>query len=106
MLESRELASSDLIDNAFDRNVGKYISFDCGGPLVRTDELEQFVRRRLSAHDGQNVAASVKGSFDSSKADVAGRSYNENGFRHGFEIETDCEMYYCANEVLRSSQAV
>lgn len=44
MLESRELASSDLIDNAFDRSVGKYISFDCGDPLIRTDELGQLVR--------------------------------------------------------------
>lgn len=96
MLESRQLASADLVNYTLDARVRKDISFDKGDALLRSDMVNKFISRVLVADYSQDIAAGAQGGLDGSDADISGCAEDEDGLHDddGFQM-LRC-IYLCA----------
>ncbi len=96
MLESRQLASADLVNYTLDARVRKDISFDKGDALLRSDMVNKFISRVLVADYSQDIPPGAQRGLDGSDANVAGCAENEDCLHgdDGFQM-LRC-IYLCA----------
>lgn len=90
MLESRQLASADLINHTLDARVGEDVSFDERDALLRSNMANELISGILVPDYSQDIPLRAQGGLDGSDADVSGCAEDE-----------DClhvELIYCCLE--------
>jgi len=90
MLESRQLASADLVNHTLDARVGEDVSFDESDALLRSNMANELISRVLVPDYSQDIPLSAESGLDGSDADVTGCTEDE-----------DCvhvELIYCCLE--------
>jgi hypothetical protein len=56
MLECRQLARLDLVNNTLDAGFRRHVGLDGGDAVLGADMFEQLVRAVLVPHDGKDIS--------------------------------------------------
>lgn len=83
MLESRQLASADLVNHTLDAGAGEDISFDERDALLRSNMANELISRILVPDYSQDIPLRAESGLDGSDADVAGCAEDEDCLHDG-----------------------